>query len=77
MLIKDSQGLSYGFDENGYFIDEIPNCNFLKVPADTLSTDSITVIYAPDGEDYNVEINSYDQGSLLFVMHDGSGKRGG
>ena len=68
LMIKDSQGLRYGFDENGIFIDEIPGCSFLKVPADTISTDSVTVIYAPDGENYEAEINSYNQGSMLYSM---------
>ena len=69
LMIKNSQGFKYGFDENGNFINEISNCSYLKVPADTISTDSVTVIYAPDNENYEVIINSYNQGSLLFAMN--------
>lgn len=66
LLIINSTGQKYGFDSTGNFINEIPGCSFTKVPTSEGAIDSITIIYAPQNENYEVKFYSYAQGKMLF-----------
>jgi hypothetical protein len=66
LLITNSLNQKYGFDADGNFINEISGCSHIKVPTSEGARDSVTIIYAPHEENYQVTMFSYDEGEMLF-----------
>ena len=69
LMIIDNTGNRFGFDATGTFINELPECRYVKIPTDSITTDSLTIIYAPNEQNYEVVMNCYDVGNMLFTIN--------
>ena len=69
LLITNSLGQRYGFDSYSNFINEIPSCSHIKVPTSEGASDSVTIIYAPQNDNYEVRFYSYNSGEMLFALN--------
>lgn len=66
LLVTNSQGLRVGYLSNGDFINEIPNAKVQRAPTNDAVGDSVTVISVPLDDEYELVMNSFGTGNLVF-----------
>lgn len=66
LLVISRQGLRVGYLANNTFINEIPGAEVDRAPTNDAIGDSVTVIRVPLNDEYELVMNSFGTGNLVF-----------